>query len=45
MHAEVVGDLVEGEQALGVQSLRVAGQPVFLSNVDDYCCGEGLSAA
>jgi len=45
VHAEVVGDLGKCQQASRLEPHRVAGEQVSLANVDDYCCGEGLSAA
>ena len=45
VHTEVAGDFGEGEHAPRTESFRVAGEPVFLSDVNDNCCVEGLSAA
>ncbi len=45
VHAEVVGDFGEGEHAPCAESFRVAGQLVFLSDVNDDRCVEGFSAA
>src|SRR5664279_2510338 len=45
VHAELLGDFGEGEHAPRTESCRVVGEPVFLSDVDHNCCGEGFSAA
>src|SRR5664279_6072762 len=38
VHAEVAGDFGDGEHASRTESFRVAGEPVFLSDVNDNCC-------
>ena len=45
VHAEVAGDLGDGEHASRTESFRVARELVLLSDVNDNCCVEGLSAA
>ena len=45
MDAELLGDFGDSAHALCTESFRVAGELVFLSDVNDNCCVEGLSAA
>ena len=45
MDAELLGDLGDGEHAPRTEAFRVAGELVFLSDMNDNCCVERLSAA
>ena len=45
VHVEVVGDLVEGEHALGAEAVVVAGDVVVAAEVADDEAGEGFVSA